>query len=266
MPKIIKNEYIISHDDTKVEAWSKENIPFEPKEDWQKKMREEMREALRNLSKLSSPEKKELYASYYTEYVNKRQNKSDVENILLYNIGPGAFTDICGSSICIERGTSVTTGISIPKMPHYYKYELVNKAEFKIYEPLKMLAVWNGNEIDGEILEKQRQKQKEFKASFFWNYLKKSDVIIFDKEYHEKYGIEVAIETPHQKINLASIMKPLLDGIICAFHKQNEKSLTNELIESLSKQVGYNNEIIKKYLLDDKLNLLGECDLVRKHR
>jgi len=254
MPNIITTEYIISHEDIKVEAWSEKNIPFEP-QGWQLKMKEEMREAL---SKLSWSDKKELYASYYTKSDDKR--KSDVENLLFYNIGSSAFKNYNGSSLCIERGGSTIpqpNNIPIPdEMSHYYKYELVEKVDFVIHQPQKTLAEWNGTTFNKIVLDK---------PSFFWNYIKRSNVNVVKKDHYGKFGIEVSIDTPRKKLNLTSIIKPLLDGLISAFHQQNKKNLTHEVLERLSNQIEYSTADTEKNLLEDKFNLFGKCDLVRKH-
>ena len=245
----------ISYDDTKVEAWTIKNIPFESK-GWQKIMKVRICEALK---KLPPSDKKELYASY-TTIDDKR---CDVENILLYNIGSGAFNKICGSSLCIERGydDALTT-----QMPHHYKYELVDKANFVIHKPLKTLVKWQGKK-----LEENDIKVSYLKPSFFWNYIKESrnNVEVFKENYNvgDKYGIEVFIKTPSKKINLASFIKPLLDGIICAFHKQknDEDFRTSEklILEKLSNKIVPNDKIID-YLFDNKYNILGERNLVTK--
>ena len=216
-------------------------------------MKEDISKALRTMS---SSDKKELYASYTTV-----DNKfCDVENILLYNIGSGAFTNICVSAFCIERGYG---NVPNPQMPHQYKYELVDTADFVIHRPLKPFAEWKGNVLSANDI-----KVSNLKASFFWNYIKKSDVKVFDNEYtdNEKYGIEISIEAPHI-INLTSIIKPLLDGVICAFHQQDEKIFMTDktLLKRLSNEIGEKNSI-KEYLLDNKFNIFGKCDLVKSYR
>jgi hypothetical protein len=216
--KIVDNKknYIISHDDTKVEVWANKDVPFEPKE-WQKTMKDDIRSALKAFP---SSDKKELYTSYYT--IENEKYKRDVENILLYNIGSGAFTKICASTMCIERDFCGNLIPQMYQMSHYYKYELVNKSDFVIHKPLKTLAEW-----DGIILSKISFD----KPSFFWNYIKQSIVKVFEKEYSGKYGIEIFIETPRKELNLTSVIKPLLDGIICSFHQQ--ETITDEILENL---------------------------------
>jgi hypothetical protein len=251
MKTINNNEYIIIQDDLKVEAWSLKNIPFEPK-NWQVKMRRDMREALKALSS-SINDKKQLYASYTT----KEDNKScDIENVLLYNIGSSVFTNICDSALCIERGSF---GALISEMPHHYKYELVNKADFVIHKPQSILAIW-----DGTPLCKNDVKLSNLDASFFWNYIKESRVKVFSNEYieKEKFGIEISIETPRPKINLSSIIKPLVDGVICAFH-QHDGDKQNDNLHEISDKLGISQEK-SKLLYDDELNVLGKRSLFTK--
>ena len=106
-----------------VEAWSMIRLPFEPK-GWLLEMRNSLRTAIRQIEHSDG---KGLYALYTSD----EAGLCDVENILMYNVGTGAFSNLCRTSLCFERRMS-----SAPQMPqlqhkmaHYYYYSVVDSKE-----------------------------------------------------------------------------------------------------------------------------------------
>jgi hypothetical protein len=170
---IQKDNYIISYSDNILEAWSEQSIPFESKY-WQKEMRADLRRCLEKLVENSS-------SGMYAKYTIENDVYCDVENILLYNIGTGIFRNICTSNLCLEREfNSISPPIQAKNiMPHYYRYELISNADYKIYKPKKTLAEWEGLECD-KFYEK---------PSFYWNYIKNSLLDIQHRDFNDKFGI-----------------------------------------------------------------------------
>jgi hypothetical protein len=244
---IIQNDkYIISYSDNIVEAWSVQNIPFEPK-DWQKEMRTDLRCSLEKIAPISS-------LGMYEKYAVENNAYCDVENVLLYNIGTGVFRNICNSILCLEREfSSILPPIQVKNiMPHYYRYELISNANLKVYSPKITLAEWAGLECD----------KFDEKPSFYWNYIKNSLLDIQHKDFNDKFGIEIKITAPRM-INLTSIIKPLLDGVICAFHC-HDRNTDDDILNALFSQTGISKAALENMLLDDNFNVLGKRNLIWK--
>ena len=243
---LVKDKYIISHNNDIIEAWSVQNIPYEPNE-WQKEMRADLRLALEKFSE-------KISSGMYAKYATGNNSYCDVENILLYNIGTGVFRNICSSSFCLEREfDSVLPPIEIRNtMPHYYKYELSSNADFKVYSPKNILAEWEGLECD----------RFHEKPSFYWNYIKNSLLDIQDDNFNSQFGIEVKITAP-RAINLTSIIKPLLDGLICAFHRY-DGNINDDILNVLFSQIGVDKSTLKDMLIDNNFNVLGKRNLIWK--
>lgn len=116
------------------------------------------------------------------------------------------------------------------------------------------LADWKGLECDNVI----------YKPSFFWKYFKQSSVNVFSNSYKGKFGVEAIIKSPHP-IKLTSIIKPLLDGLISAFH-QHDGKVEKDVLHALSGQTTVSEMEIQRLLYDARFNVLGKRSLVHKFR
>ncbi len=192
-----------------MELWSPVRLPFEPK-GWLLEMRNSLRSAVERLKCGSGTMLHAIYSSSQRDFC-------DVENVLLYNVGNGAFGDICHKGLSLERrfmlppqAPAHLTDIAL----HYHRYSVDGKKEISQYwRKDKSLAHW----IDISC----PPLRGENKPHSFWLAMKKGTAQI-DSGHHPVssfYGIQVIIKAPvATKVNLASIVKPLLDGTISAFH------------------------------------------------
>ena len=102
-----------------VEAWSASRLPFEPT-GMMREFRDELRRAVTQLS--AGP--KEALHALYTSPVD---GHFDVENVLLYNVGPRAFASAAVNEIVVERAIRPVPGPppELTGAEHHYGYELV---------------------------------------------------------------------------------------------------------------------------------------------
>ncbi|NLC45189.1 MAG: hypothetical protein GX783_13025 [Clostridiales bacterium] len=237
-------------DNKSVELWSKIRLPFEPK-GWLLEMRNSLRSRLRTMH---NSENTMLQA----QYVSNEEGYFDVENVLIYNVGSGSFTDLCRRGLCFERVFSLPIQ---PKnieeiFPHYQRYSLIDPSQGSLYwAKEQILAYWTEvscPDLKGDI-----------KPHSFWYAIKSGTVEVIDKlKLPSYFGLKLKINAPRgTRINLASVIKPLLDGIISGFHS-HDGSYNPIVVGRLTRSLGEEESHIERMLMEQSKAVLGIRNLV----
>lgn len=80
------------------------------------------------------------------------------------------------------------------------------------------------------------------------------------------FGIKINIGVPIGKtVNLSGICKPLLDGIISAFHSYSGTEL-DEMAIRLSSLLGKDKNEITNLLMDEQIAILGQKEFIRRYQ
>lgn len=151
----------------------------------------------------------------------------DIENVLFYNLGTAnfhAFTEkgVIFSAISDMEIKNLHKDFNIPtKYSHYYEYSIVER---KTKNFNSLLAEWNNIPL----------KCIGLKPAYVWSAFKEHTNKIFIKETidcdkRDTFAIFLEIKKPKDvSFHIMTAMKPLLDGLICAFHRSefNENELT----------------------------------------
>jgi len=135
----MSSNYHIETGTLSVTAWSTARIPFEPR-DWLLVFRNQLRSAI---ARLSSVDGKILYAAYRSPI----NNYVDVENLLIYNIGPAQMSNATKNGLVFKRFYQISRNcpiqLSSPAL-HQYEYLLVDDKSLSIegqdYRPLASLS------------------------------------------------------------------------------------------------------------------------------
>jgi hypothetical protein len=236
-----------------VDLWSTSRLPFEPK-GWHLEMRNTLRSALTNLIGNDHSTLRAIYSSEQVDFC-------DTENILIYNVGQGAFKGLCQKGIILERRIQ-----PIPPSPiklsdtalHHHRYSTdIAEDQLPQWKREMLLATWN--DIPCPPL------RSDIKPHHIWHSIKKGSVktslapYSFDTNY---YGISVEINAPNNiKLNLAGIIKPLLDGIISAFHS-HEGKYRIDVSELLADKLRTDKVEIQNMLSDVQNAVLGSRNLI----
>lgn len=237
--------YRISSFSNGVKAISTHRLSFEPK-DWQITMRDELRSALKNL-KLVTPDEF-LVATYNSS----NRTFCDVENILMYNVGVSCFRDLSGPGFVLERGfTSLSD-----EFDHEMKYQIV---------PAPYVSKrWDLIEQIGEYSFDAPRLTSDMKPADVWRWCKLGTLTSADiVDEQVPLCIKVDITPSHgQQLRPASCIKPLLDGLLCAFHAHDGSNLAI-LLERLSTHFQYvSPETIQQWLLNKEHSVLGQRRLL----
>lgn len=200
-------------------------------------------------------------------YGGERPKGSDIENLLFYNIGTGAFSKVFQSSKEMKQVAFKMDSTSQENQSsHKYKYEVVcsKNVEKDNLCGKTLIAKWNGITI-GRTLP---QKPDEYYAALRSVTVRKTndsrdkphenEVIRYGSEQCETFfGIKIELIVPDSKksIHPVSVMKHLLDGVICAFHGEDEDGSTWKALEKRFEKDAYEKLWENK---SDSWNLLGK--------
>lgn len=240
-----------SRSNTSVVVFSKGRIPFELPKANTEAVRELKEELILAIKQLESFENSVLCARYGT--TDETKGFYDIENVLFYNIGTKKFNVLAKQSIAFAA-VSESEIIKMRKqwnIPeeycHYYEYtllpELVPPSQTK-----GLLASWENISFC---------KCTGLTPFASWNSIKEeaNNIKIYDRIYcdnGDKFALVLEIEKPQKaKFSIMTAMKPLLDGLICAFHNSN---FEKEEVECFSQKLGCDRDKIQSA----ELNVLGE--------
>lgn len=242
-------------DHPSVEAWSAERLPFEPK-GWKLRFRDDLREALRRLSFVPGSNLVALYVSPVKEYC-------DVENIVFYNVGTASFAHLKCKSIRFERvfsqpPTAPKSGASGWK--HYLSYALIKRARgFTYWEPIRLLAKWEQLPC-GKITGSSRVESvwHRFKLGIAAGRVQR---LVASEAVASNLGLKVTIHVPKStSLNLTSVIKPVFDGIVAAFSR--DEGSMNLATKRLAVALGIGQKELICLLENETMAILGSRRLV----
>lgn len=205
-------------------------------------------------------------------YAGKRPVNSDLENILFYNINTGAFSPIFNVKDSEQQVIFYfdnTKDESADKTLNTYTYEVVKENELKNKEEISkmfkdenIIAKWPEIKIDDTLPDKPDR--------YYAAIRNHASEITEGPSFHnqkEKYpfGIEIELTVPksNKTSHPVSVMKCLLDGVICAFHGEDGEKTKKAVRERFQKN-GLNKQQIEEFFEDEQLNLFGKYNYLTK--
>lgn len=207
---------------------------------------------------------KVLLASYGGKAPDKNY---DLENKLLYNIGTGAFSSIF-KNFPKQIVFKTNDGPVDEKSPYryLYKYEVVPSEVVEALGRKTLIAKWNVT--IGSTLPKQAEEYYLALRTAIRNSRVESqnkdepdenEVMLCGLERCDEtaFGIKITLTVPesNKTTHPGSVMKHLLDGVICAFH--GEKGETAQMLQE--KFEG------EKVTCQTDWHILGDQDYLRKY-
>ena len=184
-------------------------------------------------------------------YGTTKKSFYDVENILFYNIGTSKFKPFTNqgvvfSAVSEEEIIDLRNKYNIPdEYAHYYEYKLIKNKKQKEFTSL--LAELKNISL----------KCLGITPATTWKTIKTNENNIqvynsIDCDCGDTFSIVLEIKKPkNSSFNIMTAMKPLLDGLICAFHNSQ---FTEDELEYFSQKLNCN----KSLLIKNSINVLGE--------
>ena len=223
-----------------VEFWVSTRLPFEPR-GAMRHARDELRKALIGLHCAPDSRFVAEYTSAITDFV-------DVENVLLYNVGTGVFSHTSARGLHVRR-SYLTPPISPAgcQFQHYHRYS------FEPEESPPSLASVSTFSIRGMT---SGTKPHEV----WWAMCSGTTASI--PTIVGRFRMD--IELPSRGRNIAGLVKPLLDGIICGMHPA--LAIDEEAILRLAARTDWPDTIIKRNLEHPPLPVLEPRKVLNVYR
>jgi hypothetical protein len=233
-----------------VEVWADDYMPFEPAPtSWKWELRDE----IRSRCQLLRPSAGQMLNATFFGAVPPR---SDVENLVLYNIDDTfkSFKQAGCNGVRFEHGAEVPPPApSGETYPFCFRYALAPRPDTFIgWDQGRTLASFDWTDLGGFAGDN--------KLAQVWLALARSDVEPFFPAVapEAKFAVRVEVRPPRAKEwTLGKLMKPVFDGVICAFQAHTDLSVLPEVLPLLAKQLQADPEEIRGYLLDQRQAVLG---------
>lgn len=240
-----------SADNRVVEAWSSTRLPFEPAASMVE-FREELRAAVRSLA-VGADE------GLYAAYTSPVDQLVDTENVLFFNVGAGAFAKTDHAEVTFERVLGTLPDMALLEgARHHHRYEVRPVgSSWRHWSTDATLAVFGPTRLD--------PVRALTPPSRVWHRIRGGPLRIETRtaEPPSAFGLKLrlavgAISAPH----LAAIVKPLLDGIVAAFHCHDDTAGFADVAARVGDQTGLSVEAAADLLTDPGLAILGRRRLL----
>lgn len=228
-----------------VQLWSSLRLPFEPKGE-ALLARSGLRAALEGLR--GSPD--HLLDAIFTSL---ERDQSDLENLLLYNVGPSAFRPSGVRSVRLRRFFAAPClSPSGSWYEHHYRYMLRPRVA-ALPDDASMIASFDTDSMQPSSLGD---------AWSVWHGLKRGQVKLFEPiEESVRLGLRISVETPSPTVSPFSIIKPVIDGVVTALHC-HDGSAIDLIAGRLAPRLLLPEAEVVRMLLNDSAALLGKRRLV----
>lgn len=215
-------------------------------------------EEVQSLSVDANDANKVLLASYGE--AQEPDKKYDLENKLFYNIGTGAFSSIFKKfpkQVAFKK-TNYNPDDEESSYRYLYKYEIISENTLKTENKL---VEWKDVPIGDTLPDKPDRYYAAIRNH-------SSEIIpVASLPAKAPFGIKIILTVPNSKksIHPVSVMKRLLDGVICAFHGEDREETKKAVRERFQKN-GLNEDKIGKFFDEnsEQLNLFGNRNYLTK--
>jgi hypothetical protein len=217
-------------------------IPFEHLSDEQKALRSEIRDAVGALA--AGPEEV-LQASFHGD----KPARSDVENLLIYNIGAAHLRSASRHGLRFELAPQPAGAVS----RFGYRYGLDDRtAGFHHWVPARRLAWWDGIEV--------RSITSDKLLAGVWLALRRGVVTRENRRFdlEAPFSVGLVLRPPAGSIAApAALIKGLVDGVICAFQSHRDIDTVVDVAQRLARTLPADEEEIQHELLGRRPPVLG---------
>ena len=245
---VFTKDYIVLSSDCEVMACSKINIPFEP-DPKQAIFRELIQSKLKALRPFGNQ-------ILYAQYGCASSQFTDVENALFYNLGAASF------NAAISKETSVYFEKIQPneicslenwEFQYFYHYSWASKGKHSYRWEHQLICEWNNIPLVNI--------NSNSKATDYFLAIKKTPELVkcFEDGNETTLGLKIKLSIPKTSsfTTVVSVMKPMIDGVICAFHTP-EGIVVDEVSNLLN--------IDREVFLSTEKTCLGKCCYISPYR
>ncbi|MGJ6122883.1 hypothetical protein QN239_09920 [Mycolicibacterium sp. Y3] len=231
-----------------VQAWADDYIRFGRLPAWQEQLRTEIREACNDLEP-------NLQQVLHATYFGAKRVNADVENLVLYNIGP-SFRLPGRNGIRFEHGTTVPAGPNGDKYAFAYRYEVAARsAHFTHWQLGRTLAAFDWTDF---------HPSSDSKLAQVWLALARAraqgliEVAKPGSAVDTAFAVRVQVRPPQgRQPGWGDLIKPIFDGVISAFQAHTDATVLPTVTERLAMALDAEPAEIEQHLLDQRWAALG---------
>ena len=231
-----------------VEAWAPAYIPYEPRGE-SRRLRDELR---RRIGGLRARDGEILHCAFS----GWKPDNADIENVLLYNVhdSGGCFRAAVGEGLRFELvHADPPPTPSGDRSGSHYSYRLVPAGHgFAGWRLGAEFASWRSVDL-GQLAGPK-------KLEGVWWALRHSDVAIsaVERASNMPFSVSLTLHPPvGHTVNPASLLKGLLDGVVCAFQVHWDHSTVDVMASRLAKHIDAPGPDIAAQLVDERRAVLG---------
>lgn len=232
-----------------IEAWSDHYIPFEPKADDDRRLRQELRDRLERL-------RAEPGDVLHAEFAGVKRPNVDVENTLLYNVDTTGrrFQPSASGGVLFEHAPAAPD--PAPSGSTYacrFRYCLRPRDQtFGAWRDTRELARWGPLRIGSLSGEKKLEQ-------VWWSLVQaEAEVNSSARAPEAPFAVRLGLHPPGQaRIPTVALVKGLFDGVVCAFQAHRDRGTSAEMAELLSQIVDGQPVAIAKHLVSERQAVLG---------
>jgi len=234
----------IAISDGAVDLWLDRRFPFEPKGDLLT-FRTQVREAIRSLR--CSPG-----SVLCATYSSVDESVCDVENVLIYNIGPSVFADSSRRGLRLVRSWTAPSASPLGRRyRHHHRYCFT--------DPPRRPTAPGATEFSFALTSLSTSTKLH---EVWWRATAASRSAVIP--ITGRFSLHVELGASDRVHNVANIVKPLLDGIVCAMHA--ERQIDVEAVERLARATAWDTVEIRKRLSAPPNPILGSRRLLNVYR
>lgn len=245
---IFTDDSLVLSSNSEVLACTNIKIPFEPTAE-----QAAFRDLLRTKLKELQPADKQILRG---KYGCPSSQTADVENALFYNIGTAAFRSIAGKKtpVYFERlQPNDLPAFDEVAFRYFYHYVLLPGGKQTYWWEHDLICKWNGIPL-AKVCASSKP------ADYFLAMKQHPDAVtcFADAGNDCKLGLKIRLFIPKtaEFTNIISIMKPMIDGVICAFHAPKDLAA-----EEVSRRLHISRDIF----LSSENTCLGEHCYIRPY-
>jgi hypothetical protein len=249
-------EFVISN--RQMTAWTAEHVPLSPRTPTARRVRAAVDRALPGLAPHDGEVLHATFAGAKPIQPGRRVSDADVENLLLYNFAAGSFNNATAHGLRIEHDPAPPPPApSGRRYPIALRYRLAPATEPWTYWTATRLLVGWGPVSLGAFAGEKRLVQ-------VWWALRPARLIQIGRPRTEgeAYAVVARIHPPthHSGRWLANRVKSVLDGIVCAFQAQRDRTTAAQYARKINADLQVGVDAITTTLLDDEHAVIGAVD------
>jgi hypothetical protein len=249
-------EFAIS--DRQVTAWTAEHVPLSPKTPTARRVRAAVDRALPGLVAGDGEVLHATFAGPKPIQPGRRVSDADIENLLLYNFAGGSFDNATTRGLRIEHDPAPPPPApSGHRYPLALRYRLTDAAEpWTYWTPVRELVGWEPVSLGAFAGEKRL-------AQVWWALREaRPQPTGRPRTNGEAYAVIARIHPPrhHSGRWLASRVKGILAGIVCAFQAQRDRGTAREYARRINADLQVGAGAIMTALLDDEPAVIGAVE------